>query len=472
MTDGRFPGETDLPQDGLNARANDASCDEPTRDGQQNIFPGPVRQTVDFRRAWWTVGLLCGLYIISYIDRIIPSLLVGPLKAAFEVGDAQIGLLFGAAFAVFYGFLGLPAARLADRGNRKNLILAGVAIWSLCTIGSGFANTFLILVLLRMGVAIGEAVLSPAAYSMIGHMFTPERRFLPSAIYAASGNIGTYGAYIAGASVLGWASSDASVFFDRFSVWQVVFFCVGVPGVLIGILFLATTSEPERRGDETAEATSLSRVTSFFTQHAHLFGGLFLGASLITIVIFAFGAWAPEHLHRSQGWSVEQAGLSYGITGLCCSVLGTLVFSSLAERLTRNGMRDGLVLVASAGASLGCAAAGLAAIQTSGIGTLTCLGVMIFCLTGCSNLIVISNQFTVPARYRATAIAIMFMCTILIGLGLGPPLVAWLSSTSEMPPDLGPALAMISFAVLAPATALIYFTRHHYATQLERGFAE
>ena len=97
---------------------------------------------------------------------------------------------------------------------------------------------------------------------------------------------------------------------------------------------------------------------------------------------------------------------------------------------------------------------------------------MVFCLTGCSNLIVISNQFTVPARFRATAIAIMFMCTILIGLGLGPPLVAWLSSISANPTDLGPALAIISFAVLVPATALIYVTRKHYTTQLERGVVD
>ena len=468
MADCQFPRETELPRNGLSAQADATSHNEPPLGRQLNSVPRPAQVW----RAWWTVGLLSSLYIISYIDRIIPSLLVGPLKAAFNVGDAHIGLLFGAAFAVFYGFLGLPAARLADRGNRKKLILAGVAIWSLCTIGSGLAGTFIALVLLRMGVAIGEAVLSPAAYSMIGSMFTPERRFLPSAIYAASGNVGTYGAYIAGASVLGWAASDGSVFFDRFSVWQVVFFCVGVPGLLIGILFFATTFEPVRDGDETTEASGLSQVTRFFFQHTHLFGGLFLGASLITIVIFAFGAWVPEYLHRSQGWSVEQAGLSYGITGLCCSVIGTLAFSSLAESLTRNGIRDGLVLVASAGAALGCAAAGLAAIQTNGIGALICLGVMVFCLTGCSNLIVISNQFTVPARFRATAIAIMFMCTILIGLGLGPPLVAWLSSISANPADLGPALAIISFAVLVPATALIYVTRKHYATQLERGVVD
>lgn len=470
MDESRFPQETDRNARNLQTEPMKVGTCNTMDQTVQDVAPATGCRRYGSRRAWWTIALLCSLYIVSYVDRIIPSLLVGPLKAEFNVGDAQLGLLFGAAFAVFYGLLGLPGARLADRSNRKVLILFGVMVWSLCTMASGLAASFTALIVLRIGVAVGEAVLSPAAYSMIGDMFAPGRRFLPSAIYAASGNVGTYGAYIAGAGVLGWVSSNGqspALFLSHISVWQAVFICVGLPGLLISLVFWLTTSEPLRSDTEASQANGLYGAASFFAGNARLFGGLFLGASLITIVIFAYGAWAPEYLHRSLGWPIERAGLAYGVTGLCCSVLGTLAFSRLAEAMTRKGLADGLVLASSLGAFLGCLSAGIAAMVTDPSLVLTSLGVMVFCLSGCSNLIVISNQFIVPDRFRATAIAIMFMCTILIGLGIGPPLVAWLSPQSPpQPADLGPALALVSFAVLIPATALILCSRKQYADRI------
>lgn len=421
--------------------------------------------------AWWTVFLLSTFYVISYIDRVIPSLLVAPLKDGFDISDFEFGLLFGGAFAVFYGLLGLPIARAVDRGNRKRLIFAGVVIWSACTFASGLATGFWMLVMMRIGLAVGEAVLSPAAYSMIGDLFPPERRSLPSAIYAAAGNMGTYGAYIAGAGIFAAVSTPpAASFFDLngLDTWQIVFFIVGLPGILVALIFLATTSEPGRSTDAGETSKDLHAAARFFTKRIRLFGGLFIGASFITVIIFAYGAWAPEFLHRTFGWSIEKAGLSYGATGVIASALGTLFFSRLSEALTRSGRRDGLVISAIAASTLGCSSACLAALMPSATLSVAAMGVMIFALSGCSNVIVISNQFTVPSHFRATAIAIMFMCTILIGLGVGPPLVAWLAEAFFAGPQgIGPALALVSIGMLAPSVGCLLSARKVYTTEAD-----
>lgn len=421
--------------------------------------------------AWWTVLLLSTFYVISYIDRVIPSLLVTPLKQGFDISDLEFGLLFGGAFAVFYGLLGLPIARAVDRGNRKHLIFAGVLVWSACTFASGLATGFWMLVMMRIGLAVGEAVLSPAAYSMIGDLFPPERRSLPSAIYAAAGNMGTYGAYIAGAGIFAAVSAPpvASFFsLNGIDTWQIVFFIVGLPGIFVAIIFFATTSEPSRSNNAGTSDQNLKAALHFFAQRVRLFGGLFIGASFITVIIFAYGAWAPEFLHRTFGWSVEKAAVSYGTTGVISSALGTLFFNRLSEALTRKGRRDGIVLAAISASTLGCITASLAALMPSATLSVAAMGVMIFCLSGCSNVIVISNQFIVPSHFRATAIAIMFMCTILIGLGVGPPLVAWLAGVFFTgPTGIGPALALVSIGMLIPSVACLLWARGVYTTEAQ-----
>ena len=420
--------------------------------------------------AWWTVLLLCGFYIISYIDRIIPSLLVAPLKESFSINDVQVGILFGGAFAFFYGLLGLPVARIADHGNRKLLICAGALLWSLCTLGSGLAVSFSMLIALRMGLAIGEAALSPAAYSIIGDLFPPEERALPAAIYAAAGNIGTYGSYIAGASILSLLSSDFIALrpaLAGFQLWQLVFFAVALPGIIVGLVFLLTTQEPSRSTLGAHNVYSLRKSVSYFAERYQLFAGLFLGAASITVIIFAYGAWAPEYIRRTYGWTVSNAGFAYGSVGIFASASGTLAFTCLSKKLNSMGYRDGLVIAAIIAAITGCLSASLAPLAPNSHMALCGLAVMIFSLSGCSNLIVISIQFIVPSRLRATAIALMFMCTTLIGLGLGPTLVAILSMPSLLSTGgLAPALAVSSISMLTPAVILLYWARQPYVQQI------
>lgn len=122
-------------------------------------------------QAWYGLGVLFIAYTVSFIDRTILSLLVEPVKAALSLSDTEVSLLHGLAFAVFYTFLGIPIARLADHYSRKRIITVGILVWSLMTAACGLAGRFSTLFLARVGVGVGEAALSPAAYSLITDLF-------------------------------------------------------------------------------------------------------------------------------------------------------------------------------------------------------------------------------------------------------------------------------------------------------------
>src|SRR3546814_486104 len=138
-------------------------------DGEAPGWPRPLY-------GWYVVGVLLLAYTLSFVDRMILSLLVAPIRAALDISDTAVSLLIGLAFALFYTLLGLPIAWIADRWNRRNLIVVGVALWSAMTASCGFAGSYAALFAARMGVGVGEAARSPAAYSMLSDIFPRDRQ--------------------------------------------------------------------------------------------------------------------------------------------------------------------------------------------------------------------------------------------------------------------------------------------------------
>ena len=198
--------------------------------------------------AWYALFVLVLVYIINFIDRQILSILVGDIKRDLNVEDAQIGFLYGTAFAVFYALFGIPLGRLADSWYRGRLMAMGLALWSSMTAFSGFANSFGMLAAARIGVGIGEASASPAAYSMISDHFPKERRATALSIYSS-------GLYIGGALSLpigGFVTSrwntaypDSAMAPMGLAGWQAAFLAVGLPGLLLA-LWVLTLREPQR----------------------------------------------------------------------------------------------------------------------------------------------------------------------------------------------------------------------------------
>jgi MFS family permease len=412
-------------------------------------------------KAWWTVILLSSLYVFSFVDRLVLALLVRPLRSDLGLSDLQLGLLFGPAFGLFYGALGLPLARLADRGNRRRLITAGVLLWGIATTASGFATSFTFLALLRAGLAIGEAALTPSAYSLIGDLFPPHRRKLAASLYTAFGQAGAYGGFIIGAAVL--HSMDSLTLGGTLSglkSWQLLFFAVGIPSISLGIVFACTTNEPPRDMLHGRSAPRLREVGEYLRRNLRLYLGLFGGAGLLQTVSYSLSAWGPEYVRRQFSWPIERAGFAFGLAGLFATAAGTVILPLIARRLERRGRPDAVALTSMAGVIAGSSFALAAVLQSSPIAFLILLAMSLFCTAGATNNVVISLQTLAPDRMRATLAACVLLCITLLGLCIGPPLTAWIAMRiSPQGQGLGAALGALTAGLVIPCTLLFSVSR-------------
>lgn len=420
----------------------------------------PRHQGIRPTAAWVAVTLLGLLYVLSFVDRIVLALLVQPLRADLGVSDVQLGLLFGVAFAFFYALVGLPLARLADRGNRRKLILCGVVLWSLCTIGSGFANNFELLVLFRIGLAIGEAVLTPCAYSMIADMFPEKNRSFAASMYTAAGMLGGSLSYVIGAAAIASVETYFPGGVGGFRTWQVVFLIVGAPGLVLAGLFALIVREPPRENGSTT-APGIAEVVTHIRSNGRLLAGLFGGAAFIQLITAAYGAWIPEFLRRAYGFTIQDAGFSYGTMGIIASVLGTLAAPMISQAIKRAGRTNSVAIVSGGGAVIGGLCMTLAPLQASPIVFFVLATIGKFCVMGAANNVPIALQHLAPARMRATLTTLCLMTIIFVGMGLGPMSTALLSNhVFDGNWSLGYALATVS-----GTTALISLSLFLWSTR-------
>ncbi len=196
--------------------------------------------------AWYALGILFLVYVLNFIDRQIITILAPDIKADLGLDDADIGFLYGTAFAVFYALFGIPLGRLADSWHRVRLLTIGLSIWSAMTVVSGFAKNGLTLGAARMGVGIGEATASPSAYSLISDLFPKRMRGTALALYSAGLYFGGgISLMIGGMIVDNWNQSYPGGGPMGLVGWQVAFMAVGIPGLLLAI-WVATLKEPIR----------------------------------------------------------------------------------------------------------------------------------------------------------------------------------------------------------------------------------
>lgn len=246
-------------------------------------------------RAWWTVGVLTFAYIVSFVDRTALSLLIGPIQADLEFSDIELALLHGAAFGIFYAIMGLPLGWLVDRLPRVPLIAAGVALWCLATAACGLSRTFGHMFVARIGVGVGEAVLSPAALSLISDNFPRERRGLPIAVYSMAASLGTGLALIIGGLLISAINSAPPIhlpLLGELAGWKAVFIIIGLGGAVL-LPLLATVAEPPRRS-ETDTGTTAARggLWTFLIERRRFFGVYYAGVGACALLIYGIMAWA------------------------------------------------------------------------------------------------------------------------------------------------------------------------------------
>ena len=382
--------------------------------------------------AWYTVGLLFVAYTFSFVDRFILTLLIEPIKNDFNLSDTGVSLLVGFAFVIFYTFLGIPIGRLADRVNRRNLIAAGITLWSCMTALCGMARGFGTLFAARVGVGVGEAALSPAAYSMIADLFPPKKLGKALSVYTAGAFAGVGLALIVGGLVVQTITSSPYMslpIIGTIKSWQAPFFIVGLPGSLVAAL-MYTVKEPKRReqisdnSEQKNEVVSLREAFDYIGNRWKIYLSHFFGFALLGVSSNVLFVWGPHILVRSFGTNVGEAGASIGLIVLTFGTLGLLIGGSMSDRLLKRGYLDNGYRVGIF-AALGAIPFGLSLPFMSSLSSLFlvfCPLVLFACL-GFGSAAAALQQIT-PNRLRGVVSGCYFFLLNVIGIGLSPSITA------------------------------------------------
>ncbi|MCI0661408.1 MAG: MFS transporter [Acidobacteria bacterium] len=384
--------------------------------------------------AWYVVGVLTLVYVFSFIDRQILSLLVRPIRRDLGISEVQMSLLMGLSFAVFYTFFGIPLGRLADSKSRRTIIALGFAFWSIFTAGCGLARNYFQMLLLRMGVGVGEAALSPSAYSIIADYFSPKRRATAISVYSMGIYIGTGLAFIIGDTVAGFAAQQETwelPLIGPTRPWQVVFFIVGLPGILLALL-MYTVREPVRRGTRKIDhhgksvvaVVPLKEVTDYLWLNRRTFICHNVGFALLSFSSYGSTAWIPTFFVRNHGWTEAQAGQVYGWIVAIFGTLGVAVGGRFSDWLAERGRRDATMLTGFIVSLAWLPFGMLYPVVSSPYLAAVLLIPTLFMASAPFGVAPAAIQQMMPNAMRGQASAIYLFVVNLIGLGLGPTAVA------------------------------------------------
>ncbi len=370
------------------------------------------------RYRYYVLAIIFITAVFNFIDRQILAILQEPIKNEFGLDDAQVGSL-SLVFTIFYVGLALPLARLADTTVRRTMLAICLSVWSFMTALCGVAQNFWQLSVARAGVGAGEAGGAPICHSMIADYFPPENRATALSVYAMGVPVGIMLGLVIGGVVA-----------ENFG-WRMAFLVVGLPGLLLALVIFFTVREPPRGLSEnlvdTGEAPKLTEVFSYLWQ-LNSFRHLAVAAGLQAMVAYGTFQWLPAFLVRVHGFSVQDVGLTVGPLLGIAGLIGTIGSGLLADRLARQDQRWYLWMCAlsMAIATPFAIAAFLAGSATFALALYFIPMILGNTFIGVTGAVV---QGLAPVRMRALAAATKTMVLNLIGLGLGPFIIGFLSDT-------------------------------------------
>jgi MFS family permease len=377
--------------------------------------------------AWYAVGVLLIAYTFAYIDRAILTILVEPIQRDLHINDTQVALLHGFAFVIFYVGLGVPLGFLADRSRRTTLAVGSILIWSLMTAAGGLTRTFGQLFTARIGVGIGEAGLSPAAYSLIADYFPPARRSTAMGVYTLGLFAGGGLALLLGGVIVALVGARPDVIvpvLGKIRAWQLVFFAVGLPGLLVGVLAMTIKEPPRRRltGEvtTTAPGAGLKALWGQLGRQGGVYARLMLAFAFLGVPFNVALLWARPYLSRRFGVTPAEGAFAVGGAMLVFATAGILCGSALCDRMTARGVSTAPIRL-----SLGCALLVIVPIVLLPIAptlplAITALSALLFFGAGSFGAAPAALQLITPNEMRATVSALYLLAANLVGLTMGP----------------------------------------------------
>lgn len=388
--------------------------------------PHPDWSSPSARYKYFVLAMLTIVYIFNFLDRQILVILQESIKKDLDLSDTQLGLLSGFSFAIFYTLVGIPIARFADKGNRKNIVTISLIIWSLMTTLSGIIQNFGQLLLARIGVGVGEAGGSPPAHAMISDYFPMKKRAFALSVYSTGIYFGIMGGFLIGG------------YLDQYYGWRIAFMVLGIPGIIFAILFYFTVKEP-LRGATEAFQIDVDKSLTIWQVFQYMFSKksfvmLAFATGILTFVMYGTSNWLPSFLFRIHKMSSVEAGAVLGIIIGIGGGVGTLTGGYLTDRLGRKDKKWYVKVPAfSILIALPFAGAGIFLNHTSLV--LLSLGITVFLYSMYLGPTIAITHSLVPVKMRAFSSAILFLIMDLLGLGFGPLTIEVISDF--LTPSLG-----------------------------------
>lgn len=362
--------------------------------------------------------LLTLIAMVQFFDRALMVVILEPLKQEFSLTDAQLGFLSGFSYAAAFALAGIPFGWMADRGNRRNLLAALLAVWSGLVALAGSASSFTGLVLTRVGIGAADAGGQPCSVSIISDLYPTQKRASAVAIFFVGVPLGMASGFIVGAMVAGQLG------------WRTAFYVAAIPGALLTLLLLLLVKEPQRGASdglsESKEAAPpLSETISFMRSQKSLVY-LMAASVLVTASSSAMMSWIGSLLVRVHGLSLENVGM---LTGLCMGgfgAIGTIVLGWVADRQGAKDMRNQPRMMAIAAAVIAISGTAVSLLPTV-LGAAVSLALFASMVAGLNGPTYALTQSLVKVRMRGTSMSTLVVLLNLIGVGVGPALAGILS---------------------------------------------
>jgi MFS family permease len=280
------------------------------------------------------LSMLLAAHVLAYTDRQLLGLLTEPIKHELHFSDVQIGLLQGFGLSLVLALAGLPIGRMVDMSRRITILAGGVVLWSVMTMACGLAVGFGSFLACRVGLGIGEAAVTPCAYSLIGDVLPREKQGRGISLYALGPYVGIGLAFVLGALVIGHL--PAQKVFGWLAPWRLVFLVVGAIGAPMA-LWAASLREPSRHAVAPVDGASVGQVLRYFRGNAGALIGAHATFAFTAMALTALSAWVPAWFARTYRWPVARSGAELGVEILVCGVGGAAIAGFLGDALKRRG---------------------------------------------------------------------------------------------------------------------------------------
>ncbi|MCB2065698.1 MAG: MFS transporter [Erythrobacter sp.] len=411
--------------------------------------------------AWRSTVIAFVLIAIAVADRMAISMLIGPIKAEFGLGDFHASLLIGLSFTLFYVVFLLPVGMAADRFSRARVLGLCLFVWSITTVACGFATGFVSLFVLRMLMGAGEAGVGPCTIGIIGASFPRERLSKPLALQGIGFQVGPAVGVAAAGAILGAGAAGA---FDGIPLladlapWRVAFILIGLPG-LLALLLIPLLHDPDAAHRASRAALPWREVMPFLREHRLLMGLMLLGSGISAMASGTVTGWVPEYLQRTLGVSPAEAGSALGAIMLVTAFVGQGTYAAIVDWFAARGVLDAPLRVGLLPTALSIPLAWFAFSAQDAAGFYALLFAFALSIAPFNAINNTVAQMVAPPALRSSVSALFIFSISILGFALGPSLVGWLSQYVFGEEHLGAAMRLVATAAMAITFVLFVLAR-------------